>query len=148
MAHRRRFGVSTGMCMRRLAPAQAQAHRGPLRGTIPADAAAVEPRAVNPKASRPNVVLIVADDLGYGDIGACGNTVIRTPHIDALAAEGVRFTSFYACSAICGPSRAGMLTGRYPFRSGVIGNTYPKGGGRGQTGGPPVRCAAQGAGGS
>ena len=98
-----------------------------LYGDYPADAAACVPRAVNPTAPRPNVVLIVADDLGYGDIGAYGNPVIRTPHIDALAADGVRFTSFYACSAICGPSRAGMLTGRYPFRSGVIGNTYPKG---------------------
>jgi uncharacterized sulfatase len=98
-----------------------------LYGDYPTDAAAVAPRAVNPKAPRPNVVLIVADDLGYGDIGAYGNTVIRTPHIDTLAADGVRLTSFYACSAICGPSRAGMLTGRYPFRSGIIGNTYPKG---------------------
>ncbi len=98
-----------------------------LYGDYPPDAAAYAPRVVNPAAPRPNVVLIVADDLGYGDIGAYGNPVIRTPHIDALAADGVRFTSFYACSAICGPSRAGMLTGRYPFRSGVIGNTYPKG---------------------
>ena len=74
-----------------------------LYGDYPPDAAAYAPRVVNPAAPRPNVVLIVADDLGYGDIGAYGNPVIRTPHIDALAADGVRFTSFYACSAICGP---------------------------------------------
>ena len=84
------------------------------------------PRVDNALAPRPNVVLIYADDLGYGDIGAYGNQIIRTPNIDALAADGVRFTSFYACNAICGPSRAGLLTGRYPFRSGIIGNTYPK----------------------
>ena len=75
---------------------------------------------------RPNVILILADDLGYGDLGVYGNRVIRTPNIDRLASEGVRFTDFYACSAVCAPSRAGLLTGRYPFRTGIIGNTYPK----------------------
>ncbi len=97
-----------------------------LYGEYPSGAAMHRPRVRNPSAPRPNVILIVADDLGYGDIGAYGNPSIQTPNIDALAADGIRFTSFYACSAICGPSRAGMLTGRYPFRSGIIGNTYPK----------------------
>lgn len=68
---------------------------------------------------RPNVVLINCDDLGYGDIGCNGNTVIRTPHIDQLAAQGVRFTEYNACASVCTPSRFGLLTGRYPVRSGL-----------------------------
>lgn len=97
-----------------------------LYGDYPPDADKYIPKIDNPSAPRPNVILIVADDLGYGDLGAYGNTVIKTPNIDALAADGIRFTRFYACNAICGPSRAGLLTGRYPFRTGIIGNTYPK----------------------
>lgn len=77
-------------------------------------------------APRPNIVLINCDDLGYGDTGPYGNSIIRTPNIDRLASEGARFTSFYSCNAVCAPSRAGLLTGRYPFRTGIIGNTYPK----------------------
>ncbi|HET56827.1 MAG TPA: twin-arginine translocation signal domain-containing protein [Deltaproteobacteria bacterium] len=77
-------------------------------------------------APRPNVVLIYCDDLGYGDVGCFGNTVIRTPRIDSLAEEGTRFTEYYACNAVCAPSRAGLLTGRYPLRTGIIGNTYPE----------------------
>ena len=64
----------------------------------------------------PNVVLIYADDLGYGDTGAYGATAVRTPHIDRLAAEGLRFTDAHATSAICTPSRYSMLTGRYAWR--------------------------------
>jgi uncharacterized sulfatase len=97
-----------------------------LYGDYPPEAADYVPRIENPVAPRPNIVLIYADDLGYGDIGVYGNTVIRTPHINALAFEGIRFTSFYACSAVCAPSRAGLLTGRYPFRTGIVGNTYPR----------------------
>ena len=67
----------------------------------------------------PNLVLILCDDLGYGDLGCYGNTKIKTPHLDRLAAEGVRFTDFYSAGAQCTPSRAGMLTGRYPVRSGL-----------------------------
>ena len=75
-----------------------------------------------PRRSRsPNIIIILADDLGYGDIGVQGSTAIKTPHIDALATEGVRFTSFYASAPVCSPSRAGLLTGRYPLRSGIIG---------------------------
>ncbi len=69
--------------------------------------------------ARPNIIFIFADDLGYGDVGAYGATDIRTPHIDRLAAEGMRFTDFYAASNTCSPSRAALLTGRYPLRSGV-----------------------------
>lgn len=63
-----------------------------------------------------NIILINCDDLGYGDLGAYGSTVIRTPRLDAMAREGMRFTDFHACDGVCTPSRAGMLTGRYPAR--------------------------------
>ena len=77
-------------------------------------------------APRPNVVIVYCDDLGYGDLGCYGSRAIATPNVDRLTREGVRMTDYYACSAICAPSRAGLLTGRYPFRSGIIGNLYPK----------------------
>jgi arylsulfatase A-like enzyme len=67
----------------------------------------------------PNVVLIVADDLGYGDLGSHGHPVVKTPALDQLAREGLRLTSFYAASALCSPSRAALLTGRTPFRTGI-----------------------------
>ncbi len=67
----------------------------------------------------PNVILIVADDLGYGDIGAFGGTLIKTPSLDALAGDGVVMEQFYASANICSPSRAGILTGRYAIRSGL-----------------------------
>ncbi len=66
--------------------------------------------------ARPSVVLIVADDLGYGDISSYGATDISTPRIDMLASQGVRFTQGYAVSSICSPSRAGMMSGHYPQR--------------------------------
>jgi arylsulfatase A-like enzyme len=64
----------------------------------------------------PNIIVILADDLGYADIGSFGAEKIRTPRIDNLAAEGIRFTHFYAAAPVCTPSRAGLLTGRYPAR--------------------------------
>lgn len=67
-------------------------------------------------ASKPNIVLLYADDLGYGDIGAYGSTHIPTPNMDRLAREGLRFTSGYATSATCTPSRYSMLTGEYAWR--------------------------------
>lgn len=71
------------------------------------------------EAPRPNVILIVADDLGYGDLGAYGAADLATPSIDRLAQEGLRFTDFYAVASTCSPSRAALMTGRYPPRSGV-----------------------------
>ena len=62
---------------------------------------------------QPNFIVIVADDLGYGDIGCDGGTLIRTPNLDQMAAEGVRFTDFYASANVCTPSRARQLTRRY-----------------------------------
>ncbi|XP_076442773.1 steryl-sulfatase-like [Babylonia areolata] len=72
------------------------------------------------KTPDPNFVLIVADDLGYGDLGCFGNTTIRTPHLDRLAAEGVKLTHNVAAASMCTPSRAAFLTGRYPIRSGMV----------------------------
>jgi arylsulfatase A len=71
------------------------------------------------KPAPPNLVVVFADDLGYGDLGSFGHPVIRTPNLDQLAAEGQRWTSFYVASSVCTPSRAGLLTGRYPVRSGM-----------------------------
>ena len=68
---------------------------------------------------RPNIVIVNCDDLGYGDLGAYGNKAIRTPNVDRLAKEGTRFTDFYAASSVCTPSRAGLMTGRYPVRTGL-----------------------------
>ena len=65
----------------------------------------------------PNVVLIFVDDMGYGDLGCYGHPNNRTPNIDNMADEGIRLTSFYAVAPVCTPSRAGLLTGRYPIRS-------------------------------
>lgn len=69
-------------------------------------------------AAQPNVVLILADDLGYGDIGANGGKAVATPHIDALARRGVRLTQGYVSHPVCSPSRAGLVTGRYQQRHG------------------------------
>ena len=67
---------------------------------------------------RPNVLLIVVDDLGYGDLGCYGSKEIRTPSMDRLASQGVRLTDFYVSAPICSPTRASLLTGRYPQHSG------------------------------
>ncbi|MBW2293237.1 MAG: sulfatase-like hydrolase/transferase [Deltaproteobacteria bacterium] len=72
-------------------------------------------------------IAILADDLGYGDIGAQGSGAIDTPQIDRLASQGVRFTQFYASAPVCSPSRAGLLTGRYPLRSGIMHDRAPGG---------------------
>jgi len=69
-------------------------------------------------ATRPNVVVIVADDLGYSDLGVQGGKLVPTPHIDSIARDGVRFTDGYVPVPICSPSRAGLITGRYPERFG------------------------------
>jgi uncharacterized sulfatase len=75
---------------------------------------------------RPNIIVILADDLGAGDLGVTGNRHIRTPNLDRLAREGALLEGHYASAPVCTPSRAGLLTGRYPVRSGMaVGVTYP-----------------------
>jgi arylsulfatase A-like enzyme len=69
----------------------------------------------------PNVVLILVDDLGYGDLGCYGATQVRTPHLDALMASGMRFDRFYANCTVCSPTRASLITGLYPDKAGVPG---------------------------
>uniref|UniRef100_A0A8C2K8D8 Arylsulfatase A n=1 Tax=Cyprinus carpio TaxID=7962 RepID=A0A8C2K8D8_CYPCA len=86
------------------------------------------------RASPPNFVLLFADDLGYGDLGCFGHPSSLTPNLDRLAARGLRFTDFYVTSAVCSPSRAALLTGRYQTRSGIYpGVLYP-----GSKGGLPL----------
>jgi len=70
-------------------------------------------------AEKPNFVVMFADDLGYGDISCYGPTGVKTPHLDALAAEGFRSTDFFVPANVCSPSRAALLTGRYPMRCGL-----------------------------
>ncbi len=75
---------------------------------------------------KPNIVLILCDNLGYGDLGCYGSKLHRTPHVDGLAAQGRRFTHFYSASGVCTPSRAALMTGCYPVRVG-LGWTEPDG---------------------
>lgn len=86
---------------------------------------ALQPALAGDAAPKPNVILILTDDLGYGDLGCYGSKTIKTPNLDRLADEGVRFTDFYAANAVCSPSRAGLLTGRYPTRTSVANVTGP-----------------------
>ena len=77
---------------------------------------------------RPNVIILFADDLGWGDLGCYGHPAFKTPNLDRLAREGARLTNFYSTCPYCAPSRAALLTGRYRFRSGVTGNPAPDAG--------------------
>ena len=83
--------------------------------------------------SKPNVVVIYADDLGYGDLACFGHPTIKTPHLDQMAEEGMKFTQFYSAAPVCTPSRAALLTGRYPIRSGMCSDKrrvlFPNSGG-------------------
>jgi arylsulfatase A len=71
------------------------------------------------KESNPNIIIIFCDDLGYGDLGTFGHPTISTPNLDKMAADGQKWTSFYVAASVCTPSRAALMTGRYPIRSGM-----------------------------
>jgi arylsulfatase A len=71
------------------------------------------------KADPPNIIVIFADDLGYGDLGVFGHPSYKTPNLDRMAFEGQKWTNFYVAAPVCTPSRAGLLTGRLPIRSGM-----------------------------
>ncbi len=92
-------------------------------GVLPAGAA--QPASATPK---PNIVVILADDLGFGDLGCFGHPRFKTPNLDRMAAEGVRLTQFNTPMPFCAPTRAALLTGRYPFRCGLSTNPAPDGG--------------------
>ncbi|HEY0306287.1 MAG TPA: sulfatase-like hydrolase/transferase, partial [Longimicrobiales bacterium] len=86
---------------------------------------ALLPPAAHAQTQRPNIVIIVADDIGYADFGFQGGTDIPTPNIDRLARGGVRFTNAYVSGPYCSPTRAGLLTGVYPQRFGHEFNPAP-----------------------
>ena len=88
-----------------------------LAGTAAAIAAWDLPCFAQPRGPRPNIVLIIADDMGWDDCGAYGHPTIRTPNIDRLAAEGMRFTNAFVTASSCSPSRASIITGRYPHNT-------------------------------
>lgn len=71
----------------------------------------------------PNVILILADDLGYGELGSYGQTKIKTPQLDKMADQGMRFTQFYSSSPVCAPTRASLLTGRHQGHAAIRGNS-------------------------
>ncbi len=95
-----------------------------LRLLLAAFAACLVLSAKAAEPTRPNIVIIFADDLGWGDLGCYGHPNIRTPHLDRMAAEGMRFTEFYSAAEVCTPSRAALLTGRYPIRSGMCHDQF------------------------
>jgi arylsulfatase A-like enzyme len=86
---------------------------------------AMLPGAESAAATRINVVIILADDLGWGDLGCYGHPKFKTPNLDRMAAEGARLTNFYAACPFCAPTRAALMTGRYPHRCGMTGNPVP-----------------------
>ncbi len=90
-----------------------------LSGCLGAMLPALSPATPAATEKKPNFVVIVADDLGYNDLGCYGSPLIRTPNLDRMAREGVRFTSFYVGASVCTPSRAALLTGCYPARVGM-----------------------------
>jgi len=118
--NRREFGkFAAGLAAAILVPGRGQAAKGKAVGL----------------GRRPNIILIMADDLGYGDLGCYGNRRIKTPNIDALAAGGMKFTDYHSNGAVCSPTRAALLTGRYQQRCGIEQVVYAKGPGR-ETGMP------------
>ena len=83
----------------------------------------VESANAQTKGSKPNFIIIFTDDQGYGDLGCYGHPTIRTPNLDRMAAEGQKWTNFYVAANVCTPSRAGLMTGRLPVRTGMCSDT-------------------------
>ena len=84
------------------------------------------PLILKAQTPKPNIIVIVTDDAGYADFGCYGNEIVKTPNIDRLSANGIRFTNGYVSASVCGPSRAGLMTGRYQQRFGYEVNNVPK----------------------
>lgn len=99
-------------------------HFSPLFSLLTLLAAVAIPPVHAEAATKPNIVVIVADDLGFSDVGFNGSKQIRTPNLDQFAATGVRLDRFYACP-VCSPTRAGLLTGRWPIRYGLMKTVVP-----------------------
>src|SRR5262249_36861891 len=116
-----------------MAAGRSRWHRGlALAGAVAVltTGALLAQRSATPAAppAAPNIIIILADDLGYGDLGSFGNPSVRTPRLDAMAAAGQKWTNFYV-QPVCSPSRAALLTVRLPIRSGMYGvatGTSPK----------------------
>lgn len=92
----------------------------------------IAPDAISVAADKPNIVIMFADDMGYGDLSSYGHPTIHTPELDRMASEGMKITQFYVGASVCTPSRAALLTGRYPIRSGLTHVLIPS-----STGGLP-----------
>ena len=86
----------------------------------------VAPQSALDGAEKPNIILILTDDLGYGDLSCYGSEFIKTPRIDKMASMGVRATEYRVAANICTPSRAALLTGSYPQRAGIPNGISPK----------------------
>ena len=78
--------------------------------------------AQNLSKDKPNIVFILADDLGYGDLGAYGQQIIKTPNLDQLAKEGIQFINFYSGTSVCAPSRSSLMTGQHTGHTNIRGN--------------------------
>ena len=87
---------------------------------VPSSAAADQP------ANRPNVIVILADDLGYGDLGCYGQKIVKTPHLDKLAAEGIQFMQHYSGNTVCAPSRCSLMIGKHQGHAYIRGNSSNK----------------------
>ena len=122
MSHRRSIFVL-------LLAALVVAVSGRPAAAVPASAA--DAAAAPPPTSRPNIVFVLADDMGLGDVSCYGGTLVPTPRLDRLAQEGARFTRYYTASPICSPSRAALVTGQYPARWRINSYLQAKAGNRG-----------------